>query len=89
MLKKLFAEFEKLSESGADPLAGAGAGAAGGESTPEMDALLSNMMNSMVSKDYLYPPMKEIADKVSAPHHHPPPPLIITRPVPHSFCCWC
>jgi hypothetical protein len=76
MLSKLFEEFEKLDPKLLDSLAagagaGAGAGAAGGAGAGAaagpmggIDALVQSMMGQMMSKDYLYPPMKDIANKV-------------------------
>ena len=57
LLNSLMADFSSASASST----ASGSGAAANGSSPSMDALIDKLMTQMLSKEYLYQPMKDIA----------------------------
>jgi peroxin-19 len=60
MLEKLFAQFEQLSREEGGGGGGLG-GLAGGEGG--MDGVIEKMMSELMSKEYLYEPMKDVCER--------------------------
>lgn len=58
MLEKLFQEFEKMSRDEAG-----GGSAGGGPANGDVDKMVEKMMQELVSKEYLYEPMKDVCDR--------------------------